>query len=99
MKRVLIFISLFSMLLVVSCGKHGEESNVVSSDASDTNFVELLDIPLTEQPPPPPLPPTSEDIQQVEISTRKLIKSGDIQIQTDNIKNDYKKILKFDSTT
>jgi len=59
---------------------------------ADMEFEDVLDIPPTEQPaPPPPNQQTNEEQER----TKKIIKTGGIDFQTDNIDEAYNKIRKL----
>lgn len=72
-KQILHIAGIFLIFcLTLSCGQNFSDSGTSEIGYDGENFEELLDIPLTEQPPPPP---PHINISANEIS-RKLIKSG-----------------------
>lgn len=55
----------------------------------DTEFEEMMDIPLTQQPSQPPQESVAEQV------TKKVVKTGGIEFQSENIEEDYKTIRKL----
>ncbi|MCH7407349.1 DUF4349 domain-containing protein [Belliella aquatica] len=77
--------------MIFSCGQNFSDSGTSEIGHDGENFEELLDIPLTEQPPPPPPP---KNISANEIS-RKLIKSGRLELESKNFQKDRQVILDY----
>jgi hypothetical protein len=80
------FLLISFLLISAACQNSGEYRNL---GVSDMEFEEVMDIPTTEQPaPPPPNQQTKEEQER----TKKIIKTGGIDFQTENIIEAYNKI-------
>lgn len=80
MKNTLIII--YVLFLSVACTNSDKGIN----GDMEASFEELLDIPVTMQPPP------QEEVADAEQITKKVVKTGGIDFQSENIAKDYKKI-------
>lgn len=91
-KQILHIAGIFLIFcLIFSCGQNFSDSGTSEIGYDGENFEKLLDIPLTEQPPPPP---PHINISANEIS-RKLIKSGRLELESKNFQKDRQVILDY----
>lgn len=72
------------IFLLTAC--HNENDATLMEVADSDEFTEMLEIPVTEQ-----APPSNEATEYEEIS-KKVIKTGGFDFQSENIEEDYKKI-------
>lgn len=84
--KILIIIAL---LLAASCNSHNGQIYEVADGVEHEEFRDLLQIPDTEQPPPPQATRTSEDI------TKKVIKTGGIDFESENVERDYEAVSRL----
>jgi hypothetical protein len=83
MKNLLLILFLF---VFAACQNSGEYLDL--GDA-DMEFEDVMEIPTTEQPTPPP---PSQQTNEGQERTKKIIKTGGIDFQTEDVEDDYKKI-------
>jgi hypothetical protein len=81
----------FFLFIVGACQNSGDSGAVFTG--SNGEFEEFLDIPLTEQPPPAPI--QEKDIQQISSRNRMLVKSGRLEIESQQLEKDNQHIRKL----
>lgn len=81
--KILLFIAI---LFSAACNTPNDEIYEVADEEVYADFEELLKVPVTEQPPTPTQANVSEQI------TKKTIKTGGIDFESENIDQDYKAI-------
>lgn len=85
------FLLILVLLLSVSCNNSSENRDI---GGADMNLEVMLDVPPTEQKAPPPPSPNEPNIEEQE-RTKKIIKTGGIDFQTENIEVTYNKIIQL----
>ncbi len=81
---------IISLLSLISCGTTNQEMGIAKLEGD--HYEDLMDIPVTRQSSQLAAP--SESIQKPVI-TKKVVKTGGIQFQSEDIQSDYQKILKL----
>lgn len=92
MKHFLVFFQPAFFLFIVGACQNSGDSNAVYSDYNN-DFEELVDVPLTEQPPAAPF--AEKDLDEIPGKNRMLVKRGSLEIESKQLENDNQQIRKI----